>query len=351
MTGPLYQEFSTAKVMAIDDDPVTLKIKRHQFFQAGCPFFYGFSDAFEALERAEVIRPDVILVDLHMPGMNGFSIVEKFAAEFETYESVPVVVLSEDMSDESRLQALNLGAADFVSKSADFGELFLRVRNALRTSLLYRQVLRQKEWLSQLLDRRTIELRDARKDILERLAIATEYRDDQTGGHTRRVAEIARLITIELGESLHFCNALGSAALLHDVGKIGIPDALLLKPGRLTQDEFELVKDHTMIGAAILNGCDHISLRMAREIALTHHERWDGTGYPSKLKGDDIPLSGRIVCVADAYDAMTTNRPYQQARTPSAALAEIQRNSGTQFDPRIVEAFARTMGDCGELAA
>ena len=351
MNEPLFLELSTAKVLAIDDDPVTLKVKRHQFVQAGCPFFYGFSGASEALASIERIRPDVILVDLHMPQLDGFAVISRFAGDDEHHDFVPVIVLSEDTSNESRMHALKLGAADYVTKSTDFGELFLRVRNAIRMSLLSRQLRRQKEWLGQLLDRRTSELRDARRDILEMLALATEFRDEKTGGHTRRVADYSRAIAIEMGQSAHFCEALGSGALLHDVGKIGIPDSLLLKPGRLTEDEFEQVKDHTMIGAAILNGCDQLSLRMAREIALTHHERWDGTGYPNQLKGEDIPLCGRIVCVADAFDAMTTDRPYQAARSIAEALLELKRNAGSQFDPAVVKAFTRFMNSSQDLQA
>lgn len=183
------------------------------------------------------------------------------------------------------------------------------------------------------------ELKAARLEDLKRLALVSEYRDDETSRHTERVARTAQLLAIELGMDSDFVWRIARAAPLHDVGKVGIPDNVLLKPGKLTAEEFEVMKTHTSIGGRILGESDFEILNMAMEIALTHHERWDGGGYPAGLRGEEIPMSGRIVCVADAFDAMTHDRPYREAVPVADALAELRRCSGMQFDPRVVDAF------------
>jgi len=183
------------------------------------------------------------------------------------------------------------------------------------------------------------ELRTARLEDLKRLALVGEYRDDDTNQHTERVAHTAELVALELGLSSELVARIHSAAALHDVGKIGIPDKILLKPGRLTAEEFELMKTHTAVGGRILGESDFPILQMATEIAVSHHEHWDGSGYPSRLKGEAIPLTGRIIAVADAFDAMTHARPYKSAYSVRHAVTEIKRCRGTQFDPQVVDAF------------
>jgi len=186
------------------------------------------------------------------------------------------------------------------------------------------------------------ELQAARREVLDRLALAAEYRDDQTGGHTKRVGFLSAQIALALGRDEMFAESIQVAALLHDVGKIGIPDRILLKAGRLDAEEWSVMKGHTTIGGRILEGCNEPVMQMAYDIAMTHHERWDGSGYPYGLAGPDIPLVGRIVAVADSYDAMTSARPYKRAQSHEWALAEILAMSGKQFDPLIVSAFLRS---------
>ncbi|WP_052351619.1 HD-GYP domain-containing protein, partial [Deinococcus pimensis] len=192
---------------------------------------------------------------------------------------------------------------------------------------------------------RTAELEVAQQEIVTRLAMAAEYRDDVTGKHTWRVGYVAGRLGAALGLTPAQTEVLRSAARLHDVGKIGIPDHILLKPGKFTDEEYEAMKLHTVRGAQMLSGSQSALLRMAEEIALTHHERWDGRGYPHGLSGEEIPLVGRVVSVADVFDALTHERPYKRAWTTGEALAEIGRGSGTQFDPRVVEAALRLMGE------
>jgi len=191
---------------------------------------------------------------------------------------------------------------------------------------------------------RTCELEDAQRDVLERLGLVTEFRDDDTGGHIRRVGDLAGRVAIELGLAADLVERLRLAAPLHDLGKVAIPDEILLKPGKLDPDEFRIVQDHTLIGVRILAGSRSKLLQLAEEIALTHHERWDGQGYPYGLEGEQIPLSGRIIAVVDVFDALTSRRPYKEPWSVSAAMDEIARLSGLHFDPQVVGAFQRVIG-------
>jgi len=204
---------------------------------------------------------------------------------------------------------------------------------------LHLQVQEQNASLKEKVRERTQELEKAHLEMLDRLAVATEFRDDGTGRHIRRVGHMAAVLARDLDLPPHRVELIKRAAPLHDVGKIGIPDRILLKPGTLTPEEFEVVKTHTTIGARILAGGKFALLRMAEEITLSHHERWDGTGYPGGLRGEAIPLSGRIVAVADAFDALTSPRSYRRARSVEEAVVAIKRGAGTQFDPKVVDAF------------
>jgi putative two-component system response regulator len=227
---------------------------------------------------------------------------------------------------------------DFLTKPFDAVEVVLRIKNLLRTRSLHRQLQGQNELLDQKIRKRTAELEDTQVEILERLALAAEYRDDDTGEHTKRVGETAARIAEALGWSKADVELMRRAAPLHDVGKIGISDSILLKPGKLTPEEFELMKTHTTLGAKMLSGGQFPLLKLAEQIALTHHERWDGTGYIG-LSQEAIPLAGRIVTVADVFDALTSERPYKKAWSWNEAIEEIQSQSGRQFDPHVIETF------------
>ena len=328
-------------ILAIDDDEIALRVLNRQLAQAGCVHVYGLSDPHLVASIFETVKPDLVILDLHLPSVDGYQILETLRSAMEHEAAVPIVVVTGDRSEESRQRALDLGAADVLTKGCDGSEFLLRIRNNLRMGLLFRQVLRQKAWLEELVHRRTVELRDARREVLERLATAAEFRDDHTGAHTRRVGRLCARIAEQLGQSRTYCDTIGAAALLHDVGKIGVPDAILLKPAKLDAEEFDRIKEHTTIGAEILDGCSEPWMAMAKEIALSHHERWDGTGYPNRIAGESIPLCGRIVAVADAFDAMTSQRPYKLAISDKEAIEEVIRESGAHFDPTVVEAFLR----------
>jgi putative two-component system response regulator len=235
--------------------------------------------------------------------------------------------------------ALEAGVADFLPKTFEPLELILRVRNVLRAHQLLLEVQRQKTWLEETVRQRTHELRIARREVYERLAGAVEYRDDSTGAHSRRVGDLSSKVSIELGSSPDFAQCIATAALLHDLGKVGVPDSIIMKRGRLTPEERMDMQRHSMLGAQMLSGSGEPILAMACEIALSHHEWWDGTGYPHGLRGTEIPLAGRIVAAVDAYDAMLSNRPYRPALSPEEAINELIGGRGTQFDPTVVDAL------------
>jgi putative two-component system response regulator len=290
----------------------------------------------EAARAIELDDPDVLVVELQLPDGDGFALLQMAVGA-----GVPVLVLTADDSATSRRRALGLGARDFVTKPLDRVEILLRVGNLLQTRRLQRAMEDRNHDLQRWVRTRTTDLEDARKETLERLALAAEYRDDDTHQHTKRVGRTAAMLAKQLGLSGDTVEHLRYAAPLHDVGKIGIPDAVWLKPGRLTDQERTMLEQHTEIGARILSGSRSPILRLAEQIARTHHERWDGTGYPHGLEGDAIPLAGRITAVADVFDVLAHPRPHKKAWPLEEAVAEIVEQAGRHFDPEVVAAFRR----------
>ena len=331
--------FATARILIIDDEPPNVELLRRLLERAGFSRIHSTSDPRDARSLYVEFRPDLILLDLHMPHMDGLAVMEELNQIAEsTY--LPILILTGDVSQEARRDALSRGAKDFLNKPFSSDEVLLRIGTLLETRFLYLQIQTQNQVLEAKVRERTRELEAAQLEIIERLAKAAEFRDDNTGRHTERVGQMAALLATEIGLPESEVSLIRRAAPLHDVGKIGIPDSILLKLGKLTPSEFELVKTHTSIGARILSGSRFPILRTAEEIAFSHHERWDGSGYAG-LSADAIPLSGRIVAVADVFDALTQKRPYKEAWSVDEAIAEIKRQRGRQFDPDLVEAFDR----------
>ena len=252
---------------------------------------------------------------------------------------MPVLVLTADVTDDTKHQALALGARDFLTKPFDAEEVRLRVANLLEVRQLQLELQAQADELEESVEERTRELDQARLEVVQRLALAAEYRDDDTHQHAQRIGDASALLAAGLGLAATTVRRVRWAAPLHDIGKIAIPDAILLKPGPLTAEEREVIKSHTLIGGRILAGSQSELLRMAAEIAVSHHERWDGEGYPSGLAGTEIPLVGRLVAVADVFDALAHRRPYKGPWPVDRAVAEISGHGGSQFDPAIVEVF------------
>jgi putative two-component system response regulator len=257
----------------------------------------------------------------------------------DTY--LPIVMMTGGAEPQQRQAALGLGATDFVLKPFDTAETLSRIRNLLETRAMYLQLQQAKARLEERVQERTQEVEQARLELLDRLALAAEYRDDETGQHTVRVGRLVRRLGEGLGLPAAEVEQLHRAAPLHDIGKIGVPDAILLKRGSLTHGEFALIKQHTTIGARILSGSRWPVLRLAEQIALTHHENWDGSGYPTGLRGPDIPLAGRIVAVADVFDSLIHARPYKDPWPVDEATRFLAGQAGWRFDPGVIEVFAR----------
>jgi putative two-component system response regulator len=331
----------TARILIVDDEPANVDVLRRMLQRAGFNRLASTNDPREAAVLYIKLRPDLILLDLHMPEMDGLEVMDQLNQIAEA-SYLPILMLTGDMSPEARREALSRGAKDFVNKPFNTEEVLLRIRTLLETRFLYLQIQTQNQLLEAKVRERTRELEAAQIEIIERLARAAEFRDDNTGQHTERVGQMAALLAKEIGLPDAQVSLIRRAAPLHDVGKIGIPDSILLKLGKLTPDEFALVKTHTTIGARILSGSRFSLLRLAEEIAFSHHERWDGSGYEG-ITRDSIPLAGRIVAVADVFDALTQKRPYKAAWPVADAIAEMDRQRGRQFDPDLVDAFLKVI--------
>lgn len=327
------------RILIVEDEAVNADLLIRILRRAGFVNLHWTTDSREAVPLFRSFGPDLILLDLHMPFMDGFEVLAHLEPEIGPDSYLPILVLSADITAEAKSRALSHGAKDFLLKPFDLVEVLLRIRNLLETRLLYLQLQQQNEVLEQRVKERTKELEEAQIEVIDRLARAAEFRDHTTGQHTRRVGELSALLASILGLPEDQVELIRTAAPLHDVGKISLSDAILLKPGRLSPEEIKLNRAHTIIGAELLSGGHFPLMKMAEEIALTHHERWDGNGYPHGLRGEEIPLSGRIVAVADVFDALIHERPYKPAWPIEEAAAEIARQSGRQFDPKVVEAL------------
>jgi putative two-component system response regulator len=330
-----------SRILVVDDQEANALLLQAVLARAGYSDVEMLTDPMRVVERCTERPPDLLLLDWHMPGRSGPEVLEEIAFLTDEPNWVPVLVLTADIAPDTQRRALSLGARDFLTKPIDVPEVLLRVRNLLQTRYLRVQLELHNELLGEAVAQRTRELEDAKLEMLERLALAAEYRDDVTGQHAARIGRTSELLARELGFDDAEATVLGHAARLHDIGKIGVADELLLKPGTYTPEDAAAMREHAAIGARILSGSTNELLTLAEEIALTHHERWDGSGYPQGLAGEAIPLAGRIVAVADVFDALAHRRPYKDAWPVPRAVAGILDGAGSDFDPRVTEAFAR----------
>lgn len=308
----------------------------------------AFLDPIEALSATAGQPFDLILVDYMMPSMDG----RQFIAELRKrpdYAHIPMVMVTADDHRETRIDAITAGATDFLNKPVDPVELKARVGNLLTLRQQQRDLADRAEWLATEVAKATRSLVAQEEEVVWRLSRALTYRDDDTGDHTRRVADVSRLLAEELGLSTQVARTIELASPLHDIGKVAIPDHILLKPARLSPDEMTVMRSHASIGEAILADASSDLVRMACRIAGTHHERWDGKGYPKGLKGEEIPIEGRIASVADVFDALCSERPYKAAWPIDTARREIENGAGTQFDPQCVAAFTSRWDEIAAL--
>ncbi len=364
-----------AKIMIVDDEPLNIKVVRKYLQIAGYENFVTTSDAAAALEMIRSECPDLILLDIMMPKVSGLQILEAVRDD-ASLTHLPVLILTASTDAKTKSTALELGATDFLAKPIDASDLVPRVRNALVVKAHHDHLARYSEHLEHEVQLRTCELEASRLRVVHCLARAAEFRDDDTGRHVIRVGRYTGILARELGFAESHVSTLELAAQLHDVGKIGIPDAILLKPGKLTPDEFRAIQRHCVYGRKIIDplpehedearriqerlGVESIAgygsplLTMAAEIALTHHERWDGSGYPNHLAGDSIPIEGRVTSVADVFDALSSKRPYKPAFPLEKCLTILKEGSGSQFDANVVNALLKRLGEIvqvqGQLA-
>jgi putative two-component system response regulator len=327
-----------ANIIVIDDEPQNVRLLTTMLKRSGFMSVTGLTDARDLPALVTSSPPDLVITDLRMPDCDGFGVLEVLAPLIN-HERLPVLVVTGDDSRDARQQALTRGAKDFVTKPFDIVEVLLRVRNLLESRLLFQDLRKQNRTLLESAIGTNRELESTRVEMLERLALAAEYRDDQTNQHNLRVGDLSAMLALRIDMTPEEAGLLRRAAALHDIGKIGIPDALLRKAGPLTESELRVMRTHTSIGARILGGSHSPLLQLAETVAISHHERFDGTGYPKALKGTGIPISGRIVAVADAFDAMTNDRPYRQGRRVEVALQELRDHAGRHFEPRLIQAL------------
>lgn len=344
----LEAEIRAARVLVADDEEPARRALTRMLERSGYTQVRSAATGDEAMKMAASWQPDLLILDLHMPGSDGFAVLE-FVRDAQTGPLVlPVLVLTGDFDPEVKQRAFAAGAMDFLVKPPSADETIARVRNLLSTRVLQRRLAQQNEDLEVRVGQRTREVEMAHWEVVDRLATVAEYRDDLTGAHQRRVGEMAALIGRRLDLEDRVVRRLRMAAPLHDIGKVAIPDSILHKPGPLDHEEWNVMRTHTTVGASMLAGGDFPLLRTAERIALTHHERWDGVGYPGGLKGEEIPLEGRITALADVIDCMTHSRPYRDALPVEEAIAEVERCAGSQFDPGIVPVVLAAWED-GEL--
>lgn len=292
----------------------------------------------DAVRFAKQNLPDLILLDIVMPGTDGFDVCHRLKADPRTRD-IPIIFITAMDDLTHKTKGFDVGAVDYITKPFDITEVKARVKTHLTLKLAGEALKNQNAILEEMVRERTKELRKAQIEVINRLGKAAEYRDQDTGTHINRMSKYCRLMGKALGLSREEYDRLDLASTMHDVGKIGISDNILLKPGKLDTREWESMRSHTRIGEELLSGGTSQLLEVARIIAMTHHEKWDGTGYHQHLKGKDIPLVGRITCICDVFDALISRRPYKDPWPVNEALAEIKKGSGVFFDPELVEVF------------
>ena len=343
MTAALH---STARILVVDDDLEMLKLYSSILKSAGYGNVQTTSDPRGVLALYIEFDPDILILDIMMPHLDGFQLLKILQNSAVNARPLPILMATAYPTSQNRYEALSSGAIEMISKPFDCPEFLLRVRNLLQIRLAMRDVEDQTLALFQeLLDRTDelshyqVELKEAQLEVIARLARAGEQHDDETGQHTQRVAVVTGLIASGLGLDEEEVEIIQRAAPLHDVGKIGVPDSILRKPGKLTVEERQIMQRHCHGGAGLLSGGRSEIVQKAECIALSHHEKWNGEGYPKGLAVEEIPLEGRILAVADVFDALTHVRPYKEAWNIGDALKEIQNQAGEHFDPQVVASF------------
>jgi putative two-component system response regulator len=331
-------------ILIVDDQPQNVDLLEAYLVPQGYDTVRA-ANGQEALEKLSGSQVDLILLDVMMPGMDGFEVTRRIRHD-DINRLLPIILVTALSEKEDRVKGIEAGCDDFLTKPVDRIELLARVRSLLKVKAYNDLMSNYRKELESEVTRRTGELKIALEkikaaslDTIYRLSMASEYKDEETGAHIKRMSRYCAAVARRMGLDEITIETILYAAPMHDVGKIGIPDSVLLKPASLNPVEWEIMKLHTVIGAKILKGSDAEFIRLAETIAQSHHEKWDGSGYPNGLKGADIPLAGRIVAIADVFDALVTKRPYKEPFPWAKSLAIIKEGRGSHFDPDVVDAF------------
>lgn len=329
------------RILLVDDNNTILTFLGKLVEKLGCtPLPYSSPQA--VLDHLPEIDFDIAIIDFQMPGISGVELLVEIS-RFEKYHGKPAVIVTADTDTETRMAALDAGAIDFLTKPINPLEFLARLKNLVALATAQNKLADKAAWLRSAVDQAVIDLREREEEIIERLAMTASYKDAETAKHTKRVGAYSEAIALAYGLPAPLCSDIRLASPMHDIGKVAISDAVLLKKGPLTEQEFAEMQRHTIVGGEILRESKSGLLQLAAEIAASHHERWDGQGYPFRLAGDAIPLSGRIVALADNFDALTTARPYKEAWPVERAVEHIIGLAGTQFDPGCVAAFRQAL--------
>jgi putative two-component system response regulator len=347
--------FGEAQVLLVDDHQMNLKLLRMILEEAGYSNVTSTNDPREVVDLFHAVHPDIILLDLHMPHMTGIDVLNDLHPWLDRGKGhyLPVLMLTADGSREAMQQALSAGARDFVTKPFDAAEVLLRIHNLLETRFLHLELLENNRTLEAKVVARTgdlqqaicdletarHDLRESQEETVHRLALAAEYRDDETARHILRMSQYCEILAKAAGMADEDAELMRVASQMHDVGKLGTPDSILLKPAALTPEERVMMERHAEMGHSILANSNSDLLQLAAKIAYTHHERVDGTGYPRRLRGDEIPLEGRIAAVADIFDALTSDRVYRPAFPLTKALNIMQEGRAKHLDPDMLDLF------------
>jgi cyclic di-GMP phosphodiesterase len=324
-------DMSECKVLVVDDTEANIDILVEVL---GSDYDVSVAmDGETALEDVADEKPDLILLDIMMPGIDGYEVCKQLKAD-ENTKSIPIIFLTAMTEEQDEARGLALGAVDYVTKPFSTELVKSRVQNQLELKL-------HRDNLEDLVKKRTIQLEESHRAAIFMLGEAGHFNDTDTGVHIWRMAAYSAAIAMQLGWNSQDTELLELAAPMHDTGKIGIPDAVLKKPAKLDKEEWQIMMTHSEVGHRILCQSDAALFKLAAEVAMYHHEKWDGNGYPEKLKGEDIPKSARIVAIADVFDALTMKRPYKEPWPIEDSFAEIERSAGSHFDPILVEAFIK----------
>jgi len=337
------------ELLFIDDNATNLKVYTTIAARISDVHATTFVSSAAALVWCENHEPDLIVLDYRMPAPNGIEFIERYRKLYAQTDT-PIIMITAEQDREVRRRALESGASDFLNKPADPVEFLTRMRNLLVLHERGKQLANRADTLAGEVRAATKEIAGRELETITRLMRAMEYRDNETGMHVTRMGQYAEAVGRSMGLPKDEQNLLLLATPMHDIGKVATPDYVLLKPGALAPDEWAIMKDHARVGHAILAGSASTVLQQAAAIALGHHERWDGTGYPHGVLGTNIPLVARICAVGDVFDALISKRPYKEAWTPAAAFKTIERASGTHFDPMVVEAFFRCQGEILQIS-